>query len=38
VRPRTSSAAISLVNDSPFGFGILGFEWVGEFNPKSQRT
>jgi hypothetical protein len=29
---------ISLVNDSPFGFGVLGFEWVGEFNPKSQRT
>jgi hypothetical protein len=29
---------IKLVNDSPFGFTILGFEWVGEFNAKSQRT
>lgn len=29
---------ISLINDSPFGHSILGYEWVGEFNPRSQRT
>lgn len=29
---------IDLVNDSPFGHSILGYEWLGEFNPKSQRV
>jgi hypothetical protein len=29
---------ILIVNDSPFGHTLTGLEWVGEFNPRSQRT
>lgn len=38
VMGENEQASIRLINDSPFGFGVLGFEWVGEFNAKSQRT
>lgn len=38
IMAENEQALIKLVNDSPFGFTILGFEWIGEFNPKSQRT
>jgi hypothetical protein len=38
VMGENEQATIKLVNDSPFGYTVLGFEWVGEFNPKSQRT
>jgi hypothetical protein len=38
VMGQNEQTTIKLVNDSFFGFGILGFEWVGEFNAKSQRT
>lgn len=28
---------IELVNDSPSGHQVLGYEWRGEFNPKARR-
>jgi hypothetical protein len=37
VMAENEQVEISLVNDTPFGFGVLGYEWVGEMNPKSRR-
>jgi hypothetical protein len=38
VMAENEQVEIQLINDSPFGYNILGMEWVGEFNPRSQRT
>lgn len=38
VQAENEQCRIRLVNDSPFGSTLLGYEWTAEFNPRSRRA